>query len=324
MAVLRFSSRTIPEKDRVAVIQDVWAPVTKVDIAPADRRAFDVDATAHILPSLSIGWGRFASYRATRTRALAADSSDDIVFCLLTDTPWVASQDGKESTVCGAGEFFVNVSDAPANAWLPARSNQLLNVSIPRDVLAPSVEDLDSVSKTVLPATPAARLFKAYVLALVGVLESLSPEDVARTQSHVQDLAVMALGARRDAGEVARKRGVRAARLQAVKADIAANLAHPDFSMAWIARRHRISPRYLRELFGTAGTSFSDYTLDRRLAHARQLLGESGLADARISTIALESGFGDLSYFNRTFRQKFGMTPTEARTALRVRTKDRS
>jgi AraC-like DNA-binding protein len=36
-------------------------------------------------------------------------------------------------------------------------------------------------------------------------------------------------------------------------------------------------------------------------------------ADRTISTIAFNVGFNDLSYFNRTFRRRFGMTPSEAR-----------
>jgi AraC-like DNA-binding protein len=45
---------------------------------------------------------------------------------------------------------------------------------------------------------------------------------------------------------------------------------------------------------------------------------QCALADPRfvghpISTIAFEAGFGDLSHFNRTFRRRFGMTPSEVR-----------
>lgn len=32
-----------------------------------------------------------------------------------------------------------------------------------------------------------------------------------------------------------------------------------------------------------------------------------------ISAIAFDSGFGDLSYFNNTFRRRFGATPTDVR-----------
>jgi AraC-like DNA-binding protein len=34
-----------------------------------------------------------------------------------------------------------------------------------------------------------------------------------------------------------------------------------------------------------------------------------------ISAIAYDAGFGDVSYFNRTFRRRYGMTPSEVREA---------
>lgn len=35
--------------------------------------------------------------------------------------------------------------------------------------------------------------------------------------------------------------------------------------------------------------------------------------ERRISDIAFACGFNDLSYFNRCFRRRFGLTPTAAR-----------
>jgi AraC-like DNA-binding protein len=37
-----------------------------------------------------------------------------------------------------------------------------------------------------------------------------------------------------------------------------------------------------------------------------------------ISAIAQDAGFGDLSYFNRSFRKRFGITPSEWRDARPV------
>ena len=34
-----------------------------------------------------------------------------------------------------------------------------------------------------------------------------------------------------------------------------------------------------------------------------------------ISAVAYSVGFGDLSYFNRTFRRRFGATPSDIRAA---------
>jgi AraC-like DNA-binding protein len=38
-------------------------------------------------------------------------------------------------------------------------------------------------------------------------------------------------------------------------------------------------------------------------------------AGRSITAVAFEAGFNDLSYFNRTFRRRFGLTPSEARAA---------
>jgi AraC-like DNA-binding protein len=41
-------------------------------------------------------------------------------------------------------------------------------------------------------------------------------------------------------------------------------------------------------------------------------------AQRRISDVAFDCGFNDLSYFNRCFRRRFGLTPTAARGSNRA------
>lgn len=62
--------------------------------------------------------------------------------------------------------------------------------------------------------------------------------------------------------------------------------------------------RYFKE---TMGTSFIDYLKEYRLTMAARLLL---MSDASILNIAEEVGFDNLSYFNRAFKQKYGMTPS--------------
>jgi AraC-like DNA-binding protein len=50
------------------------------------------------------------------------------------------------------------------------------------------------------------------------------------------------------------------------------------------------------------GTSFSEYVLNQRLENAHRMLSDERFAGRSISQIA-DIGFGDLSYFNRTFRR---------------------
>ena len=88
--------------------------------------------------------------------------------------------------------------------------------------------------------------------------------------------------------------------------------------MAAVAARHGITPRYLHRLFERAGLTCSQFVLQERLARARRMLRDPCFAHLGVSTIAYEVGFADLSYFNRTFRRRYGMTPREARRQART------
>lgn len=103
-----------------------------------------------------------------------------------------------------------------------------------------------------------------------------------------------------------------------LKADVAANLTRGDLTLDELAARHGISPQYVRALFRAEGTTFTDFLRNERLKHAYRRLTDPRFAASNISAIALESGFNDLSYFNRSFRRRYGMTPSEARAALRL------
>ena len=107
-------------------------------------------------------------------------------------------------------------------------------------------------------------------------------------------------------------------RLRAVKGDIAANLLRTDLSVATVARRQGVSPQYVRSLFNGEGTTFADHVRAERLTLAHEILCDPARRDRRISEIAYDTGFGDLSYFNRTFRQRYGMTPSDVRGAAPV------
>jgi AraC-like DNA-binding protein len=58
------------------------------------------------------------------------------------------------------------------------------------------------------------------------------------------------------------------------------------------------------------GISYIHYLNDVRLAHARNLLVSTNLS---ILEIAQKSGFENASYFNRKFKDKYGITPRQAR-----------
>jgi AraC-like DNA-binding protein len=114
-------------------------------------------------------------------------------------------------------------------------------------------------------------------------------------------------------------RGVRAARLRAVKTDILAHLTDRALSLDRVAARHGISSVYVRKLFADDNGTFTDFVLDGRLSRAHRLLGDPRCDGRTISDIAFDCGFGDLSHFNRAFRRRYGMTPSDARAGAAAR-----
>jgi AraC-like DNA-binding protein len=95
-----------------------------------------------------------------------------------------------------------------------------------------------------------------------------------------------------------------------------AHLVHHDLSAGAVAKRQKISDSYIRKLFEAEGTSFSQFVLDRRLERARRMLANPRWAARSIAWIAVEVGFGDLSYFNRTFKRCYGATPSDVRSSI--------
>ena len=107
--------------------------------------------------------------------------------------------------------------------------------------------------------------------------------------------------------------GTAAARLQLIQSQVTACLHDTGLSIAFIAQRNSLSPKQVQRLFERTGTTFAEFVLEQRLLYAHSLLGNPGTRQQKIATVAYSTGFGDLSYFNRAFRRRFGMTPSEWR-----------
>jgi AraC-like DNA-binding protein len=88
--------------------------------------------------------------------------------------------------------------------------------------------------------------------------------------------------------------------------------------VASLARRHGCTPRFVQRLFETEGTTFTEYVLAQRLARAHRMLLDPRREGEKISVVAYDSGFGDVSYFNRMFRRQFGAAPSDIRAQARA------
>ena len=106
-------------------------------------------------------------------------------------------------------------------------------------------------------------------------------------------------------------------RLLAIKQDIGRQLHSPALSVAALAERHCCTPRVIQRLFESEGTTFTQYVLAQRLERAFRMLSDPHRKGEKISAVALDCGFGDLSYFNRVFRRSFAAAPSDIRARAR-------
>jgi len=94
---------------------------------------------------------------------------------------------------------------------------------------------------------------------------------------------------------------------------LADNYCREDLDLATVATELALPLRRITNLLNGNGESFKA-TLNRlRLQEARRLLLET---DLQVSEIAFKVGYGNVSHFNRVFRERFETAPGALRAAL--------
>lgn len=92
---------------------------------------------------------------------------------------------------------------------------------------------------------------------------------------------------------------------------IHSNFADKELSLQELAKARCISSAYMGRLFKEeTGELFGDYLLNTRLKASLKMLEDNRL---NIGRIADNIGFSHQSYFNKMFRRKYGVSPTEYR-----------
>ncbi len=301
---LHFSTLGLPTEARLPALRQLFEDKVRLDIDAAPGHAVEMSMNvgpglrrARMLSSLTA--------RMERPRPRLADGEDSVCLMIKTGGAMMVQQ-GPRQGEPRLGDGVLLVYREPA--LLAFEGATYLSIRVPYDALARFGSVGDAAARCIARETEALSLLQAYVTAMP---ESFSEPQLARlAATHVYDLMVIALGVRGDVRAEAELRGVRAARLTAIKQDLAHD---PGLSLHTVATRRGISTRSIQMLFESEGTTFSRHVLALRLDQARRLLASPRHAALSITEVALGAGFDDLSYFNRSFKRRFLMTPTEFR-----------
>lgn len=310
---LYLSTDDIPERDKLAIWHEVHGrTLFNLGMRPHGDCPFRADAKINRVGNIAVTTERSSRAHYYVDRSYLPNAQDSVsIFTVLTGKVH-GHQNGRDAVV-GPGESFAILnSDIALVNVLEEGSSQI--VYVPRYLINHMVSGIER--NMMLPGALDRHALKLLVCYTNMLQENADTLDASIRHSiavHLSDLTASVLGTREDAAELASNRGLRAARLHGVREDIMRHLTDHDLSTDSVARRLGITSRYVRKLLDSDGTSFSDLVLRLRLLRAHRLLCDPRQRANPIGVIAYDAGFGDLSYFNRTFRRQFGMTPRDVR-----------
>lgn len=304
--MLTLSDRDVPGKERLSYLHDFVARcVAGLSFTPRDEDfSFDL-ASRRLHGDVIVGSARYSAVRGARTRELVADGRQNYMLTI-HEADYEVEVRGGATLQVSRGDLVI-VSEGLQQSFTMPETGLLAIVLDERRMadMAPAIRS--RALHHVPAAVPGSSLLAGYARMLLAC-PHLDETAAGLASGHLHQLAALALDRRSDPVE-AEASGMAGARLALVRDDIARNLTDPELDLAAVARRQRVTPRYIQRLFAGEGTSFSKEVRDARLDLAREQLKLR--RDRTVSDVAFDCGFGDLSNFNKAFRHRFGATPRD-------------
>jgi AraC-like DNA-binding protein len=244
-----------------------------------------------------------------RDEDLVRDGDDSVSLVIASSRKLNILHRGHEVQLA-PGEATVMQADAPGRCG--SREGFVVSEIMisPAEWVERGVHPGDALMQRIRRNVDALKLLGSYIRSLEKTAFAKSVQGGEIACRHIIDLAVLAATPHPSIGESSAS-AVVAARLHAIFHYIAAHFSDPELSLTNVARSLHISPRYLQRLIKTSGTSFTEYINELRLKQAFMLL--AARCEVRVSDVALQTGFSDISHFNRLFRSRFGGTPSDVR-----------
>jgi AraC-like DNA-binding protein len=285
----------------------------RLDVGPAEDDYIDCHNEFARLHSVVIATPKGGSARFARTRDLLNDGCDDLVLISATRGTVHVTQ-GSKAIDLTAGQMCLTEMNIVGAADLNS-SGGFTTARFPRRLLlqvAPSAET--QLARPLGHDRALSSMIERYFRLCNDVAEDLDMFGQKAAAQHLADLVGLLLGTSREQKDLIGQRGLSAARLNLMKADVLKNLDKRDLTIESVARASALSGRQAQRLFASSGTTFSEFVLEQRLLLARRLLLHESGRDRKVSDVAYTVGFNDLSYFHRSFRKRFGVTPFDMRT----------
>lgn len=269
--------------------------------------------------ALSIPCGPFdaidvqAHNLSSRRTCLGSHWRDFTILMVQHEGEVYARQYGRQ-TILRPGDVYIMDAMSPLELTVPNASRATC-VAVARSVVGSLSSRSDALFGTRISGeTGFGRLFSHLLVALRCDRHDYGQGEARAVAGAVQSMLVQAVGSQAD--ERAGPDGED--QLHSVKAWVARNLDDPALDVAHIAHQCGLSRSALYRLFAATGETPQAWLVGKRLERAFQILSDPGKTGQNISATCFALGFNDPAHFSRLFRQRFGASPREVRSGVRV------
>ncbi len=264
------------------------------------------------LGNLDVHWVSASRHRADRTGTdLGAREAGCILLNVVTEGSVRVSQDGRQALL-RRGDFAIHDATRPYSLVFDTAFSQVI-FCLPRQLVRQRMGCFNHFTAVRVPGDLQLGQVASHFMINVARLHWADPAsaEAQRLSLQVIDLVALALSMQRDTPLRESSSTHRSALLYRAKAFVEVHLS-AELNPTMVAAALGCSARYVNDLFADEETTLGRYVLERRLGQCRLHLARA--SDHRqIGEIAYAWGFASLSHFSRSFKDRFGLSPTEYR-----------
>jgi AraC family transcriptional activator of tynA and feaB len=302
--------------------QEYWNEVVRKHVVQLDCQA---DSNQDLLCSMegfSCNEGSVTSIRVRRRLSVRRsatvvdrESSEAVILNLLLKGEMHVAQAGN-TCVMRPGDFSICTADRPYELEIPAGMH-VACFRVPIEHLG--------CNKTVLKRIVAQRfsgrngmtpLVGAYAARLADQRFEMAANSAELAIRHLALLLGAAAQESLETGSWQRTDHRERLILQ-TKYFVAHHIDDCALSVGSVASALRLSTRYLQQLWASEGVSLAGYIADTRLDRVAASLRNPARHQESLTQISMSHGFVNMSHFSRTFRQRYGVTPSVFREGSR-------
>ncbi|MEV7457145.1 helix-turn-helix domain-containing protein [Pseudarthrobacter oxydans] len=300
----------------VATSFDHWKHLVAESFVPLAAQTADVDGfrgrmRSRVLDRMSIVEVTATSHEVHRTPALIARAHERYFkLNLQLEGTGLLVQDNREA-VLRPGDLAIYDTSRPYTLTFEEQARMMV-VMFPCDALALPADYVGQLAAVRMAGSAGlSGIVGQFIRQLSENLDVLSGPSGSRLAANALDLVSTMLHAEMDIAPDRMK--PQALLAVSIREYIEANLADPLLSPATIAAAHFISTRHLHNIFHESGTTVASWIRSQRLEGARRDLRDPLHAGKSVGAVAARWGFLDAAHFSRTFRDAFGVPPSDWR-----------